>query len=1255
MGGRVRARLVLAGLLAGIVWALAAPVAVADGCPSVDDSYTGTCGPEFNVPSWTDAGGWNDPSQYATIRLADVDGDGKDELIGRSDAGIEIYEFDTTLGQWRPQVDANGVPQLLDDFASFLPAKQTDPDNPNQAQFYSTIQAADVDGQPGAEILARFSDGMRVYKYTPPAKTNSIDGGTWTRIGTGGPFSDADGWNEPSRYLTIRTGAINVNSGSDASDGTVELLGRSASGWVGYTWNGSGWSPLPNTAGGPQTFYADSNCSTPSCYGVATVSTSSGEFDPSNRMHALVAHTGIGLDFLFRKDGDWTAEGASAWWEQQAGGLFSDAPGESDCPFPGTSDCFGSSPSYYETLGAANFDGLGGADTYARAADGLRVYSVNYYWAFAQLPTVGALGGTAGSIPPGAWGSIRAGDINGDGRDELLYLDGGGLEAWSYNIYQGTWSQLHPSTPLALGGDPWLTHPEYYSTIQAGDVDGDGRADVVARGPSGIRTWFYNRRGTGGWERYLPDGYPAFNGQGAENEQNAYAALNKLATPGLISSGTLRDLWAGENAPQPGDVANVTNRLPGIANCDTATGSPPQVTSCTPPSGSTGFNATQWTAVVNEMLTESNAASQVLAFFTDLKTMRDNLFLQENAELPAIGSDLGLQAAAANTAQFNALSLMSGGLGIAASIAGLIPGVGTELSAALWVAAEATSMIPQTSPTATSSAFPSTYSGLQTKFATMVSETEKGLAVMSQEVRQDSSLLGLVSTLRTTGPWATNNLDMIGLQSAANQAFAIWVYQALMPTIYDRYDITQCAVYGNALCYGPSAGTLGVIGGATSTNNEVPFNFIALGPQRDLGGGVPCKNDEQDEVPDCTYTTPPATLMTSVWGTPSDQCSYVPGKSATAWTFGDCNAGVDPQSSIGDNTWNFTSYSGAFDVSTSHCGWPFGGCANGTEAQTAAQLRPPGRAARARGGRGPIRLGRPRVGRRRAVHGRAQLQAEVTLPRGMRLAGATVRLNRLLFEPGFRELTAPRARRRQQPLTLRLSRVGAGRFAAASGGGRWVRVAVRRQSGVRASLTVTTARVYHAPRACHALPALVALKTRPLWLQTRLVIGDGRRRASVEVHHHVRCRRNARGEVDRLEYVPNRRHRLRPGLAVTLRGPRSVTPGATVTYVARVHNRRHGRNRLVSSLWDVSVVHGARTKRVHELRRGRTRSVSFRLRVPRTAGTTGAPRSAGTVRLPGSARGRFCVGVGASAPGARADFARACSRVRALLPPRFTG
>ena len=99
----VRAAFIFAALVLAVAWLAFVPsLAAGAACPSPDDSYTGNCGPMFAVPTWTDAGGWNDPSQYSTIQLADVDGDGKDELIGRSDAGIQIYRFDTTWGPVAP-------------------------------------------------------------------------------------------------------------------------------------------------------------------------------------------------------------------------------------------------------------------------------------------------------------------------------------------------------------------------------------------------------------------------------------------------------------------------------------------------------------------------------------------------------------------------------------------------------------------------------------------------------------------------------------------------------------------------------------------------------------------------------------------------------------------------------------------------------------------------------------------------------------------------------------------------------------------------------------------------------------------------------------------------------------------------------------------------------------------------------------------------------------------------------------------------
>jgi hypothetical protein len=145
-----------------------------------------------------------------------------------------------------------------------------------------------------------------------------------------------------------------------------------------------------------------------------------------------------------------------------------------------------------------------------------------------------------------------------------------------------------------------------------------------------------------------------------------------------------------------------------------------------------------------------------------------------------------------------------------------------------------------------------------------------------------------------------------------------------------------------------------------------------------------------------------------------------------------------------------------------------------------------------------------------------------------------------------------------------------------------------------------------------------------MWLHSSLVIGGQR----IRLHHHLRCRRDAKGIVSRLEQVRYPRHRARPGLDVTLRGPRTVEPGAKVHYVARVHNRRHtGGDRMASSLWDVGVGAGERRVRIRELRAGKSRRVRFTLVVPDTA------------------RRRICARAVAAAPGARATRDTVCARV----------
>ena len=1333
---RLRCSGVLAVVLAAGITGVAPGVAGAQSkCPDTDVSYLGACGPRFAVPTWTDAGGWTDPSQYSTIQLADFNGDGRDELLARNDQGLTIWWFDTSLGQWRPQVDGNATPQSLNDFRSPRPGERLATDW-TKPEYYSTIQTAHINGNKQAQILARFADGMRVY-YFQPGPNGSINGGKWSLISSGGPFSDAAGWNDPSLYLTILT--------AELVHGVTDLVGRSRTGLVTYGWNGSGWSPRPVPSSAAAQRFRDANCGLPSCFGLFRAATSGGG------AQALFGRPTGGPAVMEQYD----TSGGGGWREPLIAGFqpFGDTPGGMDCPFPGTLDCLGTSPSYYETFGTDDLNGDGVDELFARASDGLRVrsydrdspttyddqggliafggnwtratgvpgaingtltssgqgaglaiFDFNERVAVIRLigpvgPGLGRFGVLIGSSrqpvfvdqsaprrreqqvlfeasvenvqdarltlagfsgtavidairtydsadrgwsslatlnglaapalawgsTPGRWASIRTGDIDGNGVDEVLALNGNALQAWSYGA--NAWRQLPASPSLKLTGD-WLTKPEYYATIRVGDVDGDGRDDVVARGPFGIRTWFYDRRGSGGWERYLPEGYADFPGTATLPAQNtgqaaAYDKLNDLAK-GDSHTPTLREVWAGEPTPDTTLLQKLQQDLPGplLGNCSNQTVlEPPTYASCTPPPPPAGasnrFTADDWKAVVNEMLAESQAAIEVADFFTgttnSLTSMRQSLFIAEGAELPAMGDKLRLQAAANTSVTYDFQSLFAGTVGIAASIAGVAE---PEFSAALWVASELASTIPAPSATANSS-FQTTYADLEDQFAAMITEIDKSIADQSQEVRQDEGLMELVGELRTRGTW---NMDTIGIGSAANQGFAAWVYSTLMPTIYERYSITNCRdqFAGDGTdCIAPTG--LGVVG-----DNQ---NFAVIGQRHQLdvfrNEQVPCltqindTGDGPDKFITCTWTKPPDDLLNRIWAPVDPSCSYVPGQSSTVWTFS-CSAGVDPVKSIGDNSWGFPSYAGNPD--------PYNAPGGFSSSASAAQADP----------RVPIVLGRPRQGHRRAVRGRAQVRANAILPRGMRLAGATIKLDRLLFDRrGRSELARPHGRRAPRSLKLTLRRAAPGRFTAATTGRRSVRATVRRTGRRgRARLTLNVgAATFRAPRVCHALPASVAIDTPPLYLETRLAISDGRSRHRLRLEHHVRCVRDRRGNVHRLVRVREPSYPARRGLTVSLHGPRRVQPGTVVSYVARLRNQRRGKDRLASSLWDVTLTRATRTTRIRELRRGRTRSVTFTRRVPRT-----------------TTRSRFCVSVVATAAGARAADARSCAAVAAAPP-----
>ncbi|MEM8590156.1 MAG: hypothetical protein AAGG65_19025, partial [Pseudomonadota bacterium] len=166
-------------------------------------------------PKYSDAEGWASPQYCDTIQYADVDGDGRDELIARDVAGIRIHKL------FDPPVDMvpEGMEMIRPSFMSWgeLPRGPAwaDSGSWNNAKFYRTIQTADINGDGKAELIARDASGIVAYSYDTKTKK-------WVMLPRG-PSWVGDDWSEPSEYLTIQTADLE-------GIGRAAVFGRSKNG-----------------------------------------------------------------------------------------------------------------------------------------------------------------------------------------------------------------------------------------------------------------------------------------------------------------------------------------------------------------------------------------------------------------------------------------------------------------------------------------------------------------------------------------------------------------------------------------------------------------------------------------------------------------------------------------------------------------------------------------------------------------------------------------------------------------------------------------------------------------------------------------------------------------------------------------------------------------------------------------------------------------------------------------------------------------
>jgi hypothetical protein len=146
-------------------------------------------------PEHGDDVGWNNPAYHTTLRLADVDGDGRDDVCARASIGLVCYP--SSGSGFGDRIDSGH----FSDADGFL-----DPDN------YMTLRMGDVDGDGLADACGRYDDG--IHCYLAPDFSTEIVGPAW---------SDDNGWHNPRYWSSIRL--IDLDG-----DGRADLCGRAAKG-----------------------------------------------------------------------------------------------------------------------------------------------------------------------------------------------------------------------------------------------------------------------------------------------------------------------------------------------------------------------------------------------------------------------------------------------------------------------------------------------------------------------------------------------------------------------------------------------------------------------------------------------------------------------------------------------------------------------------------------------------------------------------------------------------------------------------------------------------------------------------------------------------------------------------------------------------------------------------------------------------------------------------------------------------------------
>jgi len=359
-------------------------------------------------------------SSYAPPTTTDVNGDGRADVCGRGFGGVWCH-FSTEEG-WSEKTPTQ-------------PA-WSDPNGWNDVDNYATFRMGDLNGDGHADLCARANSGVVCHlgNETGFAET----GGVWY------PLSDESGWDAPRFYLTLRLADVD-------GDGRDDLCARSASGLQCWLSDGASFAtPIE----GPR-WSDESGWGVAKHYGTIRFGDLNGDgrADVCARAIAGVScYLSDGAGFPTRVEGPrWSDE--TGWGAMQ----------------------------YWSTMRLADVNGDGNADLCARSASDLRCVLFDGT-AFGETLIVGNYSDESGWNDVSNYATLRVGDVNGDGADDLCLRSNASMRC---NVWNGEGFDVIDG-PAWSDDNGWGSEA-YFHGIQLADVDGDRRMDVCGRAGAGFR------------------------------------------------------------------------------------------------------------------------------------------------------------------------------------------------------------------------------------------------------------------------------------------------------------------------------------------------------------------------------------------------------------------------------------------------------------------------------------------------------------------------------------------------------------------------------------------------------------------------------------------------------------------------------------------------------------------------------------------------------------------------------------------------